>query len=163
MISEQESSSVPEIEAARYWLGWIDFAKSVAFFLVALGVVMEFVADRAEKPYRKALDDARELEIARLNENVELRRRDNLVLERAAAPRSLETTEFESIKAKGAEFASTPVIIRAYLGDVEAIRLAGQFASALHEAGWDIDTTRVKLDVPTDAGALVIGVLLRLA
>ncbi len=57
----------PEIEATAYWLGWINLIKLVAFFIVAVGVVLEFGAELIGKPLERKIEAARELQIAELN------------------------------------------------------------------------------------------------
>jgi hypothetical protein len=67
-----------ELEAARTILSWIGIAKSWALAFVAIGVAVEFVADRAERPYLRKLEEARQLEIDQAKS-------DNLTLQGTAA------------------------------------------------------------------------------
>jgi hypothetical protein len=50
-------------------LAWIEKGKTLSVFLVALGVVGEFLGDRLEKPVRKRLDDAHAAVIAQLGKD----------------------------------------------------------------------------------------------
>ena len=56
-----------EVDAALYWLSWINAGKIVATLLVALGVAGEFAGDFLAKPFNKTVEAARQEEIARLN------------------------------------------------------------------------------------------------
>jgi hypothetical protein len=83
-----------DVEAATYWLGWVRSIQLIAVFLVAIGVVAEFGGEWISRPLEKTIDDARELELARLNnETARLRAKeqfvDDALLANAQAARDL--------------------------------------------------------------------------
>jgi hypothetical protein len=78
----------PEIEAATYWLGWINLIKLVAFFIVAVGVVLEFGAELVGKPVERKIEAARELRIAELNN-------ETARLRKQMAPRQFDGEAFK--------------------------------------------------------------------
>jgi hypothetical protein len=55
-----------DLETATFWLGWINFAKILGAFLVAIGVAAEFVGEFAARPYEHAIEVARQAELASL-------------------------------------------------------------------------------------------------
>jgi len=69
-----------DVAAATYWLGWVRLIQLIAVFLVAIGVVAEFAGEWISRPLEKTIDDARELELARLNnETARLRAKEQSV------------------------------------------------------------------------------------
>jgi hypothetical protein len=70
----------PEVVSALSWLSVIHKAKLIGGFLVAIGVAAEFLGDWIAAPFEKTVNDARELELAQLNnETARLRAREPLV------------------------------------------------------------------------------------
>jgi len=52
------------VEAAAWWLSWIETGKIIAAFLVAIGVAGEFLGDFIAKPLERKIEAARQLELA---------------------------------------------------------------------------------------------------
>jgi hypothetical protein len=57
---------VPDVDAATNLLWWINWAKIIGAFLVAIGVAAEFLGDWIAKPYEETIEVARKSEIIRL-------------------------------------------------------------------------------------------------
>jgi hypothetical protein len=75
-----ERMDAPEVVSALSWLSVIHKAKLIGGFLVAIGVAAEFVGDWIARPFEKTVNDARELELAQLNnETARLRAREPFV------------------------------------------------------------------------------------
>jgi len=63
----------PEIEAAVYWLWWINAAKTAGVFLVAVGVAAEFIGEFASRPFERTIETARKDQASKLtNETARL-------------------------------------------------------------------------------------------
>lgn len=76
----------PELANAAWWYWLWELIGTVAFLGVVVTLAIEFGAARLAAPYRKILDDAKDLKIAQLtNETMWMR-----------MPRSLDTVKFEA-------------------------------------------------------------------
>jgi hypothetical protein len=56
----------PAVTNAAFWLSWMPTVRNVAAAMVAAGVVLEFAEGWISEPWRKTVEDARQLHIAQL-------------------------------------------------------------------------------------------------
>jgi len=137
------------LASAESWLSWIAIAKLVATFLVAAGVVIEFGTDWISRPFEKMVKEAREAQLAALNNETaqlsagtEKLRAENLALQTVLLPRHVGLIGFnEEPRAKvffaGLEkFTGTEISIQVVPGDLEAQNLANEIAIVLQRFGW---------------------------
>jgi hypothetical protein len=115
---------VSEVDAATYWLWWINSAKLVGAFLVAIGVAAEFLGDWIAKPYEATIEESRKAEIVRLTN-------ENLKLEAEIEPRRLTPDQQSDIAKELAPFEGKTVTLSSYALDAESAVLAGQIRDAL--------------------------------
>jgi hypothetical protein len=130
-----------ELESALFWLPWIKSGKFWAGVLVAIGIAGEIIGDRLAAPLEKVVDDAREAEISRLNNNTARLQAENLELQGVMLPRRLSIighneapkapTQFAGIRV----FAGTEAWIQVAPDD-EAQTLANDVVFILTWAGW---------------------------
>jgi hypothetical protein len=77
------------VEAAAWWLSWIETGKFVALFLVAIGVAGEFLGDWIAKPLERKIEAARQLELAQLKNRTAEAELELVKLKTKTAPRTL--------------------------------------------------------------------------
>jgi hypothetical protein len=135
------------------WLLWIDRGKTVATFLVAIGVAAEFAFAWIEGPARKRLDDAKEVRIAEaearaaeanreaseLRKQAETERLARVKIEEKLAPRHLTTEQKRSIAGKLNRFRGHVVNLMTFSTDAEVVRFSADIEQALagaNGAGW---------------------------
>lgn len=58
----------PAVTNAVFWLSWMPAVRNVAAAMVAAGVVLEFAEGWISEPWRKTVEDARQLHIAQLEQ-----------------------------------------------------------------------------------------------
>jgi hypothetical protein len=121
-----------EVDAALKWLSWINSGKTVAAFLVAIGVAGEFLGDFIAKPFNNTVENARKEDIAKLkketsdaNERTEKLRADNLHLERLILPR--EITDSNALLKYTVRFPHISLFTQSDPNDREADKLAFSF------------------------------------
>lgn len=129
---------------AEWWLSWISVGKLIAALLVAVGVAIEFGGDWIARPYEKIVREAREAEVARLTNETERLKGENLRLQAMFQPRQIVLMDRDGdAKIRAERFAAverfkgTQVRIEA-VPDFEARKLAGAIARALRWKGWDV-------------------------
>jgi hypothetical protein len=127
---------VPEIEAATYWLGWVNLVKLIAFLLVAIGVVLEFGSEFVGKPLERKIEDARELEIKTLDARA---KEAESQLQQLRFPRSLDFDKFKEAVAKMPVPVSYEVLYDANAPDASS--LASQIWGILSNAKWPTQQT----------------------
>jgi hypothetical protein len=128
------------VESARYWLSWLEFGSQLAIILVVVGVGYDFVERVFARPLHKIIDDARQMEIAHLNNDTERLRADNLALTDWFTPRSLPIFSGPSgALAALTVFCGMPVVIR-YVPEYndESKKYAESIAAVLAAAKWAV-------------------------
>ena len=144
--------SPQELESARKILSWIDICKSFALAFVAIGVAVEFVVDRLERPYLRKIEDARQLQIANLTtQAAEANDRAGKATERAAqlereaaeiaesvAPRRLTLKQQALLGSRLEKFAGRRFVIFSDPNDSEAGVFASDIYGALKLAKWEM-------------------------
>jgi hypothetical protein len=100
---------------------------------VAVGVAFEFIADRLKKPLERIVETARKLELARLHNESEHLRADNLALQNIVRPRRipLHVKKIEELR----QFSGTRLFIQS-VPDWEARTLEQNIAWVMSHAGW---------------------------
>jgi hypothetical protein len=81
------------LESAESWISFFWWFKLVAAALVTFGVGMEFAGDWLSRPYEKTIDNARKLEMTRLETRA---KEAELELQQLRFPRSLDIEKFEA-------------------------------------------------------------------
>lgn len=107
------------VETATNWLWWINGAKTLGAFLVAIGVVAEFLGEYVARPHEKVVEDARQEEIANLNHKAEHERLERIKLEAAIQPRSMDGDQLNSMVQALSFYAGQTANITSYAADVE--------------------------------------------
>jgi hypothetical protein len=64
--STEGSMDDPAVANALYWLSWMPLLRNIAAAIVVVGVALEFAEGWLSDPWRKIVDDAKELQIAQL-------------------------------------------------------------------------------------------------
>src|SRR5256885_10631496 len=118
---------------------WLDRGKTLAYLLVALGVVGEFLVDRISDPIIKRRDAAQRAEIARLNKEAEQEKLARLKIEERLAWRILTPEQQNRIALQIAGFRKHRADIVPSPDSLESRRLVEGIALALREAGWRAD------------------------
>jgi hypothetical protein len=77
--------SASDVESAAYLLSWINLAKIIGAFLVAIGVAAEFAGEFISRPYERTVEDARRLELAKLSADAEAAKKEIATANVAAA------------------------------------------------------------------------------
>jgi hypothetical protein len=144
-----------DVEAAAYWLWWINAAKITGAGLVAIGVAAEFFGEFAAKPFEQIIEAARQSETLQLtNETARLSAEADsakaaiaganaraaeaqLALEKLKTPRSLSRFQTIVLADKLRPFAKTRFDLSVIIGDPEAIGFLGFIADVLEAAGWE--------------------------
>jgi hypothetical protein len=122
---------------------------NVSAFLVAIGVVGEFMKDFLSGPYEEVVEKARQAEIAEItaraakaneraaeaNEKAEQEQLARVKLEALIQPRRLTLEQESILRLKASSFAGTRVIFKVY--DAEGWALAKQLGTALKD--WDAE------------------------
>jgi hypothetical protein len=143
----------PEIEAAVYWLWWINAAKTAGVFLVAVGVAAEFIGEFASRPFERTIETARkdqasklQHETARLEAEAQLARAATanataraldaeLALEKIKAPRLIGEEQRQRIIKKLRPFSGMRFDF-AVRPDPEPQSFTEQLAATLQASGW---------------------------
>lgn len=124
-----------ELTSALYWLPWIKWAKFWAGVLVAVGIAGEIIGDRLAAPLEKIIEDAREAQIAQLNNESQAFRLKAAELEKQLAPRSLTSEQQRRIVDKLKIYAGQRFSLDVY-DDPEALNLLTVIRRILTAAGW---------------------------
>jgi HAMP domain-containing protein len=64
----------PAVANALYWLSWMSLLRNIAAALLVVGAALAFAEGWISEPWRKTVDDARTIEIARLSTSLETAR-----------------------------------------------------------------------------------------
>jgi hypothetical protein len=120
------------LESALYWLPWIKTAKFWAGVLVGIGILGEISGDRLAAPLEKVIDDAREVQVARLSKDAA---EANLELAKLKTPRTLSSDQKRKIVASLRAFAGQKFSL-AVGQDPEQFNLLEDIKSILLSAGW---------------------------
>jgi hypothetical protein len=153
-------------------LTWLERAASVSLFLVAVGVVGEFLIHRIEGPVRRRIEAAKDLEIARLNKDAEEAKQLAADANARAANAELEgqkeklkRVELESRLAwrriSPAVHDSLLQILKAHagavvevteMGDIEARTFATDIVKTFRDSGWVVHVNGVGVVSPPQYG-----------
>ncbi|THD44166.1 MAG: hypothetical protein E7774_11065 [Bradyrhizobium sp.] len=131
----------PAVTNAKWWADFWETIENWAFFGVVLTLAVEFVAVQLLKSPRRVIDDARQLEIAELNNSAERLRGDNLALQTVLLPRHAgiigidQAAPADKWFAGTENFAGTEISLQV-VADAEAQNLANEIAFALRARGW---------------------------
>jgi hypothetical protein len=144
----------PEVAAAVYWLGWLNLLKNVGAVLVVLGVAFELLGDWFSTPLSQKVDDARNAEIAALNNetarlsadaetaraqiaNANARAAEaELRLVEFRRPRGVTPEQADSIVEKIKPFAGTKFDVGHSTEDREQWDFLWRLEPAISKAGW---------------------------
>jgi hypothetical protein len=127
-VSSHQGDSVenPELANAAWWYWLWELVGTIAFLGVIVTLAIEFGAARLAAPYRKIIDDAKDLKIAELNN-------ETARLRKQVGPRSVNGEAFKkSLEGKP----KAPVEIMFPREDIEAFHLALQLRDVLKISGW---------------------------
>jgi hypothetical protein len=152
-IHNELAMAEQKLDAAIYWLSWINLAKTVGFVLVAIGLTSTLVAEMVGRPFQRVVDSAREdeqkrhaSELARLEVEAQLARaafasstarakEAELALERIKAPRVIDEEQRHQIVRRLKTFAGIHFDL-AIRPEPEPQAFAEQIAAVLQAAGW---------------------------
>jgi len=141
----------PTTFSALYWLSWLDPIKTWAEAGVVFSLGVGLIAGIVAAPLTKAVQAARELQVAKLKNDAEALRRQNLELERAVSPRVLE----QSLTAAAlSRFAGVQFVVISPQ-DFEPKRTAGQIRYVLQQAKWAGFTEPLRMPFPFVDGVVV--------
>lgn len=142
------------IASAVIWLSWINVAKIVGAFFVAIGVVMEFGGDFVARPLERKVEEARQLELtrlrndtARLSGEAETARaaiaeanaralEAQVALEKFRAPRSLSDTQLATLAEKLKAYENQEFDVTTFWDLKEPLSFTNSIYQALTLAGW---------------------------
>jgi hypothetical protein len=135
------------VVSARWWSEFWEAIEHWAFLGVVLTLAIEFAAAHFVKSPRRIVDQARELEIARLSNEAETARKQiaeanaraseaQLALEKLKAPRLLRVEQSARIADKIRPFKELKFDMSVLVGDPEAMFFLGQIANTLEAGGW---------------------------
>ena len=166
----------PTLTNAIYWLGWMTVLRNVAVGLVIAGVALEFVQGWLSDGWRRTVENARTIEIARLNAEAEQARASIASAHAGAAEATrtaaeatqratearLELAKFKAPRTLTAEQDATLVShLRAGKGQKYSLSVATgsepasfmcTLDSALQSAGWKKEAPIGDLTINTDCG-----------
>jgi anti-sigma-K factor RskA len=86
----KRKSSQEALMADTQWADLWEEIEHWAFLIVVVALAVEFAALKFGAPYKKRTEEEKTLEIARLTNDAESLRKQNLELEKAVSPRILE-------------------------------------------------------------------------
>src|SRR6266478_4675472 len=145
----------PDIAAAATTLGWLELIKRIGGFMVIAGVAIEVGGDWIATPFHKKVEDARQLELSKLNNETarlsaeaELSRaaiasanaraaEAQLELEKFKAPRELSIENRAALVERMRAFSGTVFDAGITAPDPEYILLVRDVIAALKKAGWN--------------------------
>ncbi len=145
----------PDIAAAAATLGWLELIKRIGGFMVIAGVAIEVGGDWIATPFHKKVEDARQLELSKLNNETarlsaeaELSRaaiasanaraaEAQLELEKFKAPRELSIENRAALVERMRAFSGTVFDAGITAPDPEYILLVRDVIAALKNAGWN--------------------------
>jgi hypothetical protein len=104
-------------------------------------VVLEFLTDRMERPHNRTLENARQEELARLQNSTALAQAETARVLAAIADRELTIEQQASIRDAMQPFAGQTVILRSYPSEPESARLILQLKAAFSPPLEVIDET----------------------
>jgi len=150
------------------WLSWIDRGKTIAAFLVAIGVAAEFAFGWVEGPILKRIDAAKDERIAAANgiaaeaqrgaaeaqaraadanklaaEANALAEKEKLArvkIEKSLAPRTLTFKQRAAIAAALKPFSGCTLEVFLQANDLEATALLNSIVESVQHAGWIVNT-----------------------
>jgi HAMP domain-containing protein len=141
----------PAVANALYWLSWMSLLRNIAAALLVVGAALAFAEGWISEPWRKTVDDARTIEIARLSTSLETARAEiaaanarekeaELKLEQLrnlAGPRDINFDVFHK-ELEGKPKAHVQIW---YLPDSsDGYWFASRLRGALGIAGWDVES-----------------------
>ncbi len=118
----------PAVANAAWWYWLWELVGTIAFLGVIVTLAIEFGAARLAAPYRKLLDDAKDVKIAELN-------KETALLRKQMGPRQIDGETFKKYL-EGKPKPTAPVEIMFPREDGEAYRLALQLRDVLRYSGW---------------------------
>lgn len=129
----------PALVNAKWWVDIWESIEHVAFLGVVLTLAIEFAASHFVKAPRKVIDDARELELVRLNssaaEAIDRAKKSELELAKFRAPRSLNEAQRKQIADAIRSFSGQEYAVSITPGP-DALSFLGLIDSSLRSAGW---------------------------
>jgi hypothetical protein len=128
------------LESAESWVSFFWWFKLAAAALVTIGVGMEFGSDWLSRPFEKAIEDARKLELSKLNNEIsaaDARAKEaELQLQKLASPREIYLEAFR----KEIEDKPKSHVQIWYLESEDARWYVNRLYAALSISNWYVET-----------------------
>ena len=157
-----DAHDAARVESAEWWLSGIKRVRRIAALLVVIGVGGELLADRIAEPFRKVIEDVRQEELTRLNNETTAARLEqerlkaaNLALEQLIQPRRLTPENVVALRCVMAKFPDQKFGLSATAMDLESLHLAIQLQDVLRDAQWNDDGKLIDTELQTDVGVNV--------
>jgi len=123
--------SEAELANAAWWAWLWGEIEHWSFLAVVVFLAIEFAALKFGAPYKKILDDQKDLKIAELN-------KETARLRKQIAPRTLTGEQQKELAEKLKVFSGQRGTTKASPSTPEAEMFARALSAALHMAGWDV-------------------------